>query len=163
MTIHAIVAVADNGIIGGDGGMLWHVPEDWARLKRLTMGGHLVMGRATFESIGKPLPGRTSIVLTRNPDWATTPQAEGAVVVHTVAQALAQAQRLDPEATVWIFGGGQVYRAAWDLIDRFEVTEVHQSPEGDASLPPITPEEFEEVAREDHDGYSFVTYQRRTA
>lgn len=155
--VAAIVAVADNGVIGGDGRMLWHLPEDFQRLKRLTMGGHLVMGRTTYEAIGRPLPGRTNIVLTRDPQWS----AEGVVVVHSLAEAFAAAEQADPQATTWVFGGAQVYRQAWDRITRLEVTEVHQAPQGDATFPAIDPDEFTETSRESHQGFDFVTYVRR--
>lgn len=159
--LHAIVAVADNGVIGDGEGMLWHVPQDWARVKELTMGGHLVMGRATYESIGRPLPGRVSIVLTRDSAWGSSPAADGALPVSSLEEAFAASLELDPQATMWIFGGAEIYRAAWDLIEVFEVTEIHQSPEGAAQIPSVAEDpRFVEVARQDHDGYSFVTYHR---
>lgn len=155
--VAAIAAVADNGVIGNRGAIPWRIPGDLPRLKRLTMGHHLVMGRRTFESLGRPLPGRTNIVLTRDRDWS----APGAVVVHSLDEALAVAAATDPGATVWIFGGGEVYRAAWDRITRLEVTLVHRSPAGDTTFPTIDPAQWAEASREVHEGFAYVTYRRR--
>lgn len=154
-----VVARAENGVIGKDGGLPWHLPEDLRRFKALTMGTSMVMGRRTFESLGRLLPGRQHIVLTRDPDWA----AEGADVAHDVPQALAFAR----EPRVSVIGGAEVIRQFADVADRLELTEVHAAIEGDTFLDPFDPARWREIGREPHaavDGrpaYSFVTLVRR--
>lgn len=149
-----VAAVARNGVIGVDGGLPWRIPEDLARFKRLTMDGALVMGRETFASIGRPLPGRLNIVLTRQPDWS----GEGVVVAHSLDDALTVASAAGKD--VFIAGGSEVYRAALVRADRMELTEVDQSPEGDTWFPEVDWSEWREVAREEHRGFDFVTYDR---
>lgn len=153
--VTAIAAIGENRVLGKDGDMLWHIPEDWSRLKVMTMGGVLVMGRTTFEGIGKPLPGRTSFVVTRNREWAYPGVRTFADIDEAIDAALATGQR------VWIFGGGQVYAAALPRTTRLELTEVHRAPEGDAYFPEIDPAQWTEVARQNLDGFSFVTLVRR--
>ena len=126
------VARADNGIIGRDGGLPWRLPEDLKRFKAMTMGKPMVMGRRTFESFPKPLPGRRHIVLTRDPAWS----AEGAEVVHSVDDAIALAGDV-PELAV--IGGAEVFALFMPLVDRIELTEVHRSVEGDTKMPPLGP------------------------
>ena len=149
MTITLVLARADNGVIGRDGGLPWHIPADLKRFKALTMGKPMVMGRKTFESFPRPLPGRRHIVLTRHPAWA----AAGAEVAHSVDEALALAG-----GDVSVIGGAEVFALFVDRADRVELTEVHASPEGDVSVPAFAG--WREVAREDHagePGYGFVT------
>lgn len=153
--VTAIVAVARNGVIGKDNDMLWHLPGDWPRVKALTMGGVLIMGRRTFESIGKPLPGRDSYVVTRNRDWS----AEGARVFADVDSAIDAA--LASGKPVWIFGGGQIYAAALDRTTRIELTEVPLEPEGDAYFPELDPADWREIARESLPTHDNVTLVRR--
>lgn len=148
-----VAAVARNGVIGAAGGMPWHLPADLRHAKELTMGHPLLMGRATFEAIGRPLPGRPCVVLTRDPYW----HHPGVTVVRSVEQALAV---LTP-GPVMVFGGGQVYAQALPYADRLEITHIDAEPEGDTHFPPIDPQRWREVAREDHDGYAFVTYLPR--
>ena len=150
-----IVARAENGVIGRDGKLPWHLPADLKRFKALTMGQDgkgrpMIMGRKTFESLPGLLPGRRHIVLTRG-DW----RAEGAEVVHDVESALALA---GDEATV--IGGAEVFALFEPLADRWELTEVHDNAEGDTMMPPPNPAIWNEISREDHDGYSFVTLER---
>jgi dihydrofolate reductase len=145
------LARAANGVIGRDGTLPWHLPADLRRFKAMTTGKPMVMGRKTFESFPAPLPGRRHIVLTRAPDWS----APGAEVAHDPAAALALAGEL-PEVAV--IGGAEVFALFLDHADRIELTEVHQSPEGDAIVPPFTG--WTERTREDHDGFSFVTLVR---
>lgn len=152
----AIAAVADNGVIGAAGDIPWRLPGDLPRLKRLTMGHVLLMGRRTYDTLGRPLPGRTTIVLTRDPQW----RAEGVLVAHDLDAALALAEQAAPGRTVWVFGGGEIYRLAWARIDRLELTLVHATPPGDTTFPGIDPAEWRESAREVHDGFDFVTYER---
>ncbi|MBA2920972.1 dihydrofolate reductase [Sphingomonas sp. MAH-20] len=144
-----VIARADNGVIGRDGGLPWRLPEDLKRFKALTMGAPMIMGRKTFESLGRLLPGRRHIVLTRGP-W----QAEGAEVAHTVDEALALVD--GPRASV--IGGAEIYRLFLPVADRIELTEVHGRPQGDTVIPPF--DGWREAAREDHEGYSFVTLVR---
>jgi dihydrofolate reductase len=159
-----VVARADNGVIGRDNGLPWHLPEDLKHFKRLTVGKPIVMGRKTFESIGKPLPGRHNIVLTRDPEW----RAEGVTVVPNLAEAIAAAG-LDPRARapeIMIVGGAHVYAEALPIATRVYLTEVHAAPGGDTILPAFDPAQWRETAREDHPAeddrpaYSFVTLDR---
>ena len=146
------LARADNGVIGRDGNLPWHLPADLKRFKAQTIGRPMIMGRKTFESFPSPLPGRRHIVLTRDSSWT----AAGAEVAHSVEEALALAG--DDAAVI---GGAEVFALFADRADRIELTEVHASPEGDATVPPF--QGWREIAREDHaaDGshpaYSFVT------
>lgn len=153
----AIAAVADNDVIGADGDIPWRIPGDLPRLKRLTMGHVLLMGRRTYDTLGRPLPGRTTIVLTRDRDWS----AEGVLVAHDVEAALALAAQHAPGKIVWVFGGGEMYRLAWDRIERLELTLVHAEPAGDTTFPAVDPDDWTERAREPHDGFDFATYVRR--
>lgn len=156
------VARADNGVIGRDGGLPWRLPADLRRFKALTMGKPMLMGRATFESLGGPLPGRRHLVLTRDAGW----RADGAEPVPTLAAALAAA---GPVAELAVIGGAQVFAALRARAARVELTEVHDMAiAGDTILPAFAAEEgWGETAREDHpaaDGrpaYSFVTLVRR--
>ncbi len=132
MSLALIWAQAANGVIGADGTMPWHVPEDTAHFKELTMGSTVIMGRRTWDSFPdrfRPLPGRRNIVVTRDRAWT----ADGAEAVHSVDDALA----LDPSP--WIIGGAQLYSATIARADRLEVTEIAASPDGDASAPAIDP------------------------
>lgn len=153
--ITAIAAVARNGVIGADGDMPWHIPEDSRRFRRVTMGHPLVMGRKTFDSHGL-LPGRTTVVVTRDRRW----RADGVRVAPTVDEALSLARQIDPNA-VFVTGGGDVYRAAWDRLTHLDITEVDASPDGDVTFPVIDPRQWHETGRESHDGFAFVSYLRR--
>ena len=170
MDIVGIAAVARNGVIGADGDIPWRIPEDWQRFKRLTMGQVLVMGRKTWASIGRPLPGRTTYVVTRDRSWArgTTPldprKVEGwrddeLYAVPSLDEALAAAVARQPR-TVYVAGGGEIYRAAWDRLTGLEITEVDAEPEGDVTFPVIHSAEWRENFREPHPGYAFVGYSR---
>lgn len=156
--IDAILARADNGVIGVDGRLPWHLPADLKRFKALTMGRAMVMGRKTFESFPSPLPGRRHIVLTRDRNW----QADGAEVAHDADSALTLA---GPQAAV--IGGAEIFALLLPRIERVELTEIHAAPEGDAVVPPFTG--WQETWREEHspDGdrpaYSFVTLLRPAA
>ena len=152
MTVTLIAAVARNGVIGADGGIPWHLPEDFAHFKATTLGHTLVMGRATYESIGRPLPGRTTIVLTRDPDWG----AEGVLVAGSVEEALAMA-----DGDVFIAGGAAVYAAALPYADQQLISEVDQSPPGDTFFPAFVRDEWHEVGRDEHEGFDVVRWRRR--
>lgn len=158
MTLTLVAAVADNGVIGNAGDIPWRIPEDFAHFKRLTMGGVLVMGRATYDSIGRPLPGRSTIVVTRQHDWASC----GVGVAHDLDDALAQAAGR-PEPT-YVVGGATVYEAALPLATHQVLTEVHLSPEGDTHYPAFDRAQWREVRREPHlDAeipYEFVWWER---
>ena len=151
-----VVAIADNGVIGKDGGIPWHISEDMKRFKALTLGHTVVMGRKTWDSLPrKPLPGRINVVVTRQKDW----QAEGAVVAHSLDQAMA-----GPSGTVMVIGGAEIYERALPLASRIELTEVHKNFDGDARFA-LDRKGWHETAREDHvtaDGlsYSYVTLTR---
>lgn len=157
--IFLIAAVADNGVIGAGGEIPWHISEDFRRLKALTMGKPLVMGRKTFESLPGLLPGRRHIVITRDPQW----QAEGAEVARDLPSAL----KLANAPHIVIFGGAQVYAEALPLADRIELTLVHLTPAGDARFPAFDPADWTETFRESHPpqgrvpGFDFVTLLRK--
>ena len=148
-----IAAVARNGVIGAGPDIPWHLPEDFAFFKRTTMGHPMVMGRLTFEAIGRVLPGRRTIVVTRDPGW-THPGVE---VAHSLEAALALAGATDE---VFVCGGGQVYAQAMPRAHRLLVTEVDQEPEGDVRFPAIDDAVWVESAREPRDGFAWVTYDR---
>ena len=150
-----VAAVADNGVIGAAGGIPWHIPEDLQHFRRVTTGHPVVMGRLTFDSLGRPLPGRTNIVVTRSPGWT----AEGVLVAADVEEALRRAVEVDDE--VMVIGGAQLYRATIGRADVQILTEVHQSPAGDTSYPEFDREQWRETRREPHDGYDFVWLERR--
>lgn len=161
--IFLIYARARNGVIGNEGAIPWHIPEDLKRFKALTMGQDnqglpMVMGRKTFDSLPGILPGRRHIVLTRDADW----QAEGAEIARSVGEAL----ELSGTGEVAVIGGAEIYSLFMPLANRIELTEIHEDFAGDAHTPPLSGEEWEVIAREDHpaqDGrpsYSFVTLER---
>jgi dihydrofolate reductase len=149
-----VAAVARNGVIGRDNSLPWHLPADLRRFKSLTMGKLLVMGRKTFESIGRPLPGRRTVVVTSNPDWAVP----GVRTADSLLAALGSAGD-DPE--VIVAGGGQVYAEAMPLADRLEITHVDQDVDGETRFPDIDPAVWAAVQEEPGDGYRFVTYVRK--
>ena len=150
--ITLIVARAANGVFGRDGKLPWHLPADLKRFKALTMGQDgtgrpMIMGRKTFESLPGLLPGRRHIVLTRG-NWL----APGAEVAQNVDDALALAGD-----DAFVIGGAEVFALFEPIADRWELTEVHAGTEGDVTMPVPNPDRWREMAREDHDGYSFVT------
>jgi dihydrofolate reductase len=155
--IIGIAAVAVNGVIGSDNDIPWRIPADWQRFKALTMGNVLIMGRKTYDSIGRPLPGRTTFVITRDRMW----RGDGVRAVPDLDEAFDQAMLLNPEA-IFVAGGGEIYRAAWDRLTGLEITEVDQQPDGDVRFPEIDPDEWIEIEREPGDGYSFVSYRRQS-
>ena len=154
-----VVARADNGVIGKDGALPWHLPADLRHFKRVTMGSAMIMGRRTFDSLPGLLPGRRHIVLTRDPDWARA----GAETAGDAEAALA----LAGDAPVSIIGGAEIFALFAPRADAVELTEVHLDAAGDVSIPPFESADWREVAREHHpamDGrpdYSFVRLERR--
>ena len=148
-----IAAVASNGVIGDGLTMPWHISEDLKYFKRTTMGHPMVMGRRTFDAMGV-LPGRRSIVITRQPEWQH-PDVETA---HSLAEALALA---GPADEVFVVGGGEIYREAMPYAARLLITEVAQSPEGSVTFPAIDADDWAETSRQERDGFAWVTYERR--
>ena len=169
MEIVLIVAVADNGVIGADGAIPWRLKTDLQRFKALTTGKPVVMGRKTFLSLKRPLPGRTNIVMTRDPNFS----APGAVVTTSLAAALevARGDALRRSVSeIAVIGGADIYAQWLDRADRLEITEVHAQPDGDIRFSPPGPAIWQETARERHVAaagdsadYSYVTWRRRLA
>jgi dihydrofolate reductase len=165
--IALIAAVADNGVIGRDNELPWHLPEDLRHFKRTTLGKPVVMGRKTWESIGRPLPGRINIVVTRQPGYV----AEGAQVAATLEQALRLAETAATESgadELMVIGGAEIYALALPRARRMYITEVHAEVTGDARFPVWDRAEWQESSREYHgegqEGtppHSFVVYERR--
>ncbi|HET7387578.1 MAG TPA: dihydrofolate reductase [Nocardioidaceae bacterium] len=150
-----VVAYADNRVIGRDGEIPWRISADMRHFRETTMGHTLVMGRTTYDSIGRPLPGRSTIVLTRDPSWS----APGVEVAHSLADAFVLAQRHDGDIVV--AGGGQVYAEALPHATHLVLTEVRRSIDGDARFPEIDPDDWRKTRREDHDELSWVWLERR--
>jgi len=161
VVVSIIVAASTNNVIGRGGGLPWKIADDLKRFKRLTMGKPIVMGRLTWDSIGRPLPGRQNIVITRQPDFA----AKGCDVVDTPAAALRSAVDADE---VMIIGGSQIYDWFLPKADRIYLTRVHAKIDGDACFPDIDDNEWALVEREPHGAsegnefaFDFLTYERR--
>jgi dihydrofolate reductase len=148
-----VAAVADNGVIGAGGSMPWHLPEDFAHFKRVTSGHTVVMGRTTYESIGRPLPQRTNVVLTRDPHWS----ADGVVIARDLSEAIREG-----EGDVMVIGGAQVYAEAMPIADAQILTEVHLEPVGDTVYPAFDRGDWVETRREPGSGLDFVWLERRT-
>jgi dihydrofolate reductase len=155
MEVVGIAAVARNGVIGADNDIPWRIPADWARFRQLTTGQVLIMGRKTWDSIGRALPGRTTFVVTRDKLW----RGDGVYAVPSLDEAFEQAAARNPD-TIFVAGGGEIYRAAWERLTGLEITQVDAEPAGDVTLPEIDPQLWSEVSREPHDGYAFVRYRR---
>lgn len=165
MKVAFVVAVAKNNAIGVNNTLPWHLPEDLKFFKRVTMGKPVIMGRTTYDSIGKPLPGRPNIVVTRNRDY----RADGTTVVHSLEEALQTAQKLMPEGQheATIIGGAQIFDEAFPRADRLYYTEVDAEPKADTFFPEFDRTQWREVSREDHAAdernaypYSFVVMDR---
>jgi dihydrofolate reductase len=161
-----VAAVAENGVIGRDNALPWRLPSDLKHFKALTVGKPVIMGRRTFEAIGRPLPDRLNIVVTRQPDlgFADCNTAYSLEEAEMIAEAYARTHGV---SDICIIGGGQLYAATIDRADRLEITEVHAAPDGDARFPPIDSAEWREVRRsgpeqreKDDVAMSFVTYER---
>ena len=153
-----IAAVAENGVIGRDGGMPWHYPEDMRRFKEITTGHPVIMGRTTYESIAGqldgPLPGRTNVVLSRsNPDLP-----EEVVLVHSVEEAMETVAELDDVA--FVTGGATVYEQFLLHADELLLTEIHEEYDGDTRFPEWDPEKWMEVERDEREELDFVRYER---
>ncbi len=158
-----VVAIGKNGELGKNNELLWHIPEDMKRFKALTLGHPIIMGRKTFESIisilGKPLPGRTNIVVTRDADW----KYEGVSVVHSLEEGLEKARELDQEE-IHIGGGADLYKQALPFVDRLYLTLIDDTREADTFFPEYEQEFTKEISKEkrEHNGlaYSWVTLER---
>lgn len=160
--IAIVVAAAENNVIGKDNGLIWHLPADLRHFKQITMGHPILMGRKTYESIGKPLPGRTSVIITTQKDY----EAEGCIVTHSVQEAVAQARQLDED--LYIIGGAHIYEQTLPVTDRIYMTRVHASFNGDVYFPELDEKDWETVEEEHHEpdeknkySYSFLTLQRK--
>lgn len=154
-----IVAMASNRTIGANNTLPWRCPEDLQHFKKLTMGHHMIMGRKTFDSIGKPLPGRTTVIVTRNKYL----KIDGCTVAHSLEEAIAACAN---DSEIFIVGGAELYTQALPLADVLYITEIQQRVEGDAHFPPFDKSEWKEIAREKRSQsepqpleYHFVTYQ----
>jgi dihydrofolate reductase len=160
--ISLLVAHDPNGVIGVNNELPWHIPEDLAYFKKMSMGKAMVMGRKTYESIGRPLPGRLSIIVTRNKEYT----AEGAVVVHNLNDAIARAEEYAEE--VMIIGGAEIFRMSIDFADRLYITSIQNTYNGDTFFPPYESDWKLVSASDNHfteEGipYSFLIYDRETA
>ncbi len=162
MTISLIVAAALNNAIGKEGGMPWQLPNDLRHFKNLTWGMPVVMGRKTFESLGKPLPGRKNIVISRQAGWNTA----GAVVVKTIEDALFVAREADVKE-VMVIGGGEIYKSLFDRAKRIYLTRVEAEPEADTFFPVIDPQQWHLMSQKNHEAdekntynYSFQVWER---
>lgn len=166
MRVSLIVAVSENGVIGKDNDLIWHLPKDMKFFKDTTKGHHVIMGRKNFESIPhkfRPLPGRTNIIITRQKDY----KAEGCIVVNSVEESLDIAKN-NNDKEPFIIGGGQIYKLSLEanLIDRIYLTRIHHTFEGDTFFPDLS-EDWKEVEREDckadekhAHNYSFLTFEK---
>ena len=148
-----VAAMGSNRVIGLDGDMPWHFSEDLKHFKRTTIGGVMIMGRKTFDSIGRPLPGRRSIVITRSADWSH----DGVEVAHSLDEALTLA---GSDVAVFVVGGGEIYAQALPRATRLVLTEIDDEPEGDTFFPEWSRDEWAETARDTRDELAFVTWER---
>jgi dihydrofolate reductase len=156
VTVTILAAVARNGVIGVDGRLPWHLPDELRLFKETTLGHALVMGRRTFESLGRALPGRTTVVVTRRPDWQA--DDEGVLRAGSVAEALSIAGAIDEE--VFVVGGAQIFAEALSLADRLALTYVDAEPVGDTEFPDVDLSRWRETGRRPGDGWTHVTYER---
>ncbi|WP_426064472.1 dihydrofolate reductase [Flavobacterium sp. DSP2-3-1] len=156
-----IAAAAENNTLGKNNEMVWHLPNDFQRFKSLTSGHHIIMGRKTFESLVKPLPNRTHVIITRQKEY----HAEGCIVVDSIEKAL---EICPKDEDSYIIGGGEIYALGLPYTDKLEITRVHHNFEGDAHFPKINEDEWEMTASEFNEkdekhryDYSYQTYIRR--
>ena len=153
-----IVAIAKHRVIGVNNTLPWHLPEDLKRFRALTSGHHIIMGRKTYDSLGRLLPGRTTVIVTRNPDY----KVEGAVVVHSLEEAIAAC---GDDNEVFLIGGAELYKDGLKLANKLYITEIDAAYVGDAFFPEFDEAEWKEGGRENHQsqnglGFSYITYQR---
>ncbi len=155
-----IVAVAENGVIGHQNTLPWHLPEDLKNFRALTTGHHIIMGRKTYESLGRLLPGRTTVIVTRNPAY----KIEGALIAHTLEAAIDLCQH---DAEVFLIGGAELYLTGLSLASKLYLTEIALAPAGDAYFPKVDAKLWSETSREKHTSeqglnFSYVTYTRKS-
>ena len=143
MTITLIAAAAENNALGKDNQMVWHLPDDFKRFKKLTTGHHIIMGRKTLESMNGPLPNRTNIIITRQKDYTY----QGCIIVHSLDEAL---KTCPQDEEVFVIGGGEIYKQAIDKADKIELTRVHTTVEADAYFPEIDTKKWELTNEEYH-------------
>ena len=155
-----IVALSENNVVGKQNKLPWKLSADLKRLKAITMGHHLIMGRKTWESLGRPLPGRVNVVITSDKNY----KAEGGIVVHSLKEALNVSSQDDE---VFIFGGGIIFKEAFPIVDRIYMTRVHAYVEGDTYFPDFNLKDWKEISREDFKAdeknqydYSFITLDK---
>lgn len=154
-----IVAIAKHGVIGHNNTLPWHLPEDLKRFRALTMGHHMIMGRKTYESLGRLLPGRTTVIVTRNPEY----QVEGALVAHTLEAAISLC---GDDSEAFLIGGAELYQMGMQLADKLYITEIDAEFEGDAYFPAFDFEQWQITSREAHMSekglpFSYVGYSRK--
>ena len=161
MKISLIVAFDENRLIGNNNALPWHLPADLKHFKNITMGHHMIMGRKTFDSIGKPLPGRVSIIITRQKNYTI----EGCVVVNTLEEAL---QKSEGQSEVFIIGGAQIFDCTLPMASDLYITQIHHAFKGDTYFPEIPAKDWIEISRENHIAdeknewpYSFIHYQKK--
>jgi dihydrofolate reductase len=162
MIISLVVAAANNNVIGKDNRLLWHLPNDMKFFKNVTWGMPVVMGRKTFESLGKPLPGRKNIILSRKPGL----QLPGTIIVKNMEDAIFLVNEMDVKEMM-VIGGGEIFNMVFDKAKRIYLTRVDAEPEGDTWFPVISPEEWKLVSKKDHEAdekhvynYSFQVWER---
>lgn len=160
MPIAQVVAISQNRVIGKDNQLIWHMPADLKHYKNITMGHHMIMGRKTYESIGRPLPGRTTVIITRDKNY----KAEGCIIVNSLDEALKVAAS---DSEPCIVGGGEIFRQAMSITDKIYLTIIHHDFEGDTFYPELDPAEWKLIKREDFQPdeknrypYSFCEYER---
>jgi len=158
-----MAAKASNNVIGKDNDLVWHLPADLKFFKLTTKGHTLIMGRKTFESLANPLPNRDSWVVTRNKDYSQ----EGITVFHSLDEAITAGEKKGLDS-VFILGGGEIYKQSMDVVDKMIITEVHHEFDGDTYFPEINADLWQEVSREEHKAddknnydYAFVVYERK--
>lgn len=160
MELSIIVAISENNVIGNEGEIPWHIPEDLKRFKKLTMGHPVIMGRKTFDLIPskfKPLSGRTNIVVTRNLEF----EYEGVIICRSIHETLRKAGAREIGGLSYVAGGGEIYRQFLPLADRMEITKVKGYYKGDSYFPTVNWSQWEETFKEEHENYSFHTYRRK--
>ena len=162
MRLSIIAAISANRVIGSNNDLPWRLPADWKRFKNLTMGHHLIMGRKTFESIGQPLPGRTTVVITHQSGYTPT----GVQVAHSIEQALQMAAEDDE---VFVAGGAQIYKQLLPRADRLYLTSIHEEFEGDTEFPELDETDWQLISQESHEPdekypypYSFLVYDKKS-
>ncbi len=159
--ITIIAAIADNNALGKDNQLIWHLPADLKRFKQVTLNHHIIMGRKTFESLGKPLPNRTSIIITRNKNY----KVAGCILVNSLEEALKAAEK---DENPYILGGAEIYKQAIEIADKLDITFVHHNFEADAFFPKIDTTIWKETSRQDFKAddknkydYSFVSFEKK--